>query len=104
MSNPYCMPEFMVDVNLHHPHSDEFLKLIPSQRAVVNDLMMEGKITSYCVSVDRAKLWITIVAKNADAVMDELAKFPLIEFMDCEIEQLLFYNSAYQTFSQISLN
>ncbi len=98
------MPEFMVDVNLHHSNSDEFFKLIPSQRAVVNDLMMEGKVTSYCVSVDRAKIWITIVASNVNAVMEELAKFPLIEFMDYEIEQLLFYNSAYQTFSQISLN
>ncbi|MFI5171436.1 MAG: muconolactone Delta-isomerase family protein [Chitinophagales bacterium] len=98
------MPEFMVDVNLHSAHSDEFLKLIPSQRSVVNDMMFEGKITSYCVSMDRSKLWLVIVAKNEEDVMDLLSKFPLIQFMDCEITPLLFYNSAQQTFSHISLN
>lgn len=98
------MPEFMVDINLHSPHSDEFLKLIPSQRSVVNEMMFEGKITSYCVSVDRSKLWITIVAKDEEDVIEQLSKFPLINFMDCEIAPLLFYNSTYQTFSQISLN
>ena len=98
------MPEFMLYVNLHSHHSDEFLKLIPSQRTVVNNMMFEGKITSYCVSVDRSKLWITIVAKNEEDVLEQLSKFPLIHFMDCEIAPLLFYNSTYQTFSQISLN
>lgn len=104
MDNLSGMPEFMVDVNLHSPHSDEFLKLIPSQRTVVNDMMFEGKITSYCVSVDRSKLWITIVARDEEDVLEQLSKFPLIHFMDCEIAPLLFYNSTYQTFSQISLN
>lgn len=104
MSKDYAMPEFMVDVNLHDVHSDGFLKLIPSQRSIVNDMMFEGKITSYCVSVDRSKLWITMVAKNEEDVIEQLTKFPLISYMDCEIAPLLFYNSSYQTFSHISLN
>jgi len=98
------MPEFMIDVNLHDVNADEFLQLIPSQRTIVNDMMFEGKISSYCVSVDRSKLWITMIAKDEEEVIDQLAKFPLIGFMDCEIAPLLFYNSAYQTFSHISLN
>ncbi|HRF77368.1 MAG TPA: muconolactone Delta-isomerase family protein [Chitinophagales bacterium] len=104
MSKDFGMPEFMVDVNLHDVNSDEFLKLIPSQRAIVNDLLFEGKITSYCVSVDRSKLWITMVANDEEDIIEQLAKFPLINFMDCEIAPLLFYNSSYQTFSHISLN
>lgn len=98
------MPEFMIDVNLHDVNTDEFLQLIPSQRTIVNDMMFEGKISSYCVSADRSKLWITMVAKNEEEIIDYLAKFPLIDFMDCEISALLFYNSAFQTFSHISLN
>lgn len=98
------MSEFMIVVKLHDAHSDEFLRLIPSQRTVVNDLMFEGKISSYCLSADRTLLWITMIAKNEEEVIKQLAKFPMINFMDCEIEPLMFYNSAYQTFSHISLN
>ena len=98
------MAEFMVDVNLHGAHSDEFLKLIPSQRSVVNDMMFEGKIISYGVSMDRSKLWITMVGKNEEEILDQLSKFPLIDFMDCEVSPLLFHNSAQQIFSHISLN
>ncbi|HMU70171.1 MAG TPA: muconolactone Delta-isomerase family protein [Chitinophagales bacterium] len=98
------MAEFMVDIDMHEAHSEAFMRLIPSQRAVVNDLMYEGKITSYCVSMDRKKLWMVAVARDEDEVMEFLAKFPLIKFMDCEIQPLLFSNSAQQTFSHISLN
>ena len=99
-----AMNEFMDDVNLHGAHSDEFLKLIPSQRLIVNDLMFEGKITSYCVNMDRSKLWITMIGKNENEILDLLAKFPLINFMDCEVSALLFHNSAQQVYSHISLN
>lgn len=94
----------MVDVNLRGAHSDDFLRLIPSQRTVVNDLMFEGKITSYCVSMDRSKLWITMVGRSEEEIMELLSTFPLIAYMDCEISPLLFYNSALRSFSHISLN
>lgn len=98
------MAEFMIDINLRDFHSDEFMRLIPNQRSVVNDLMFEGKIVSYCLSMNRSKLWINMVAKDEEDVLDVLAKFPLIDFMDCEISELLFHNSSQQTFSHISLN
>lgn len=104
MDNMADMAEFMVDIDLHDANSDAFMRLIPSQRAVVNELMYEGKITSYCVSLDRSKLWMVVIARDEDQVMEYLAKFPLIQFMDCEIAPLLFSNSAQQTFSHISLN
>lgn len=98
------MSEFMVDVNLRGVHSDDFLRLIPGQRNVVNELMLEGKITSYCVSMDRSKLWMTMVGKDEEEIMEVLSRFPLIKFMDCEISPLLFYNNAFRAFSHISLN
>jgi len=98
------MTEFLIDINLRDAHSEEFMRLIPKQRTIVNDLMFEGKIVSYCVSLDRAKVWIMMIARNEDDVMDMLSRFPLIDYMDCEIHELLFHNTAQQTFSQISLN
>ena len=47
MSKDFGMPEFMVDVNLHDVNSDEFLKLIPSQRAIVNDLFYNSSYQTF---------------------------------------------------------
>ena len=94
----------MVDIDLRDAHTDEFMKLVPSQRSMVNNLMFDGKINSYCVSLDRSKVWIMMVATDEDAVIDILSKFPLIQFMDCEISELLFFNSAQHNFAHISLN
>lgn len=98
------MPEFIIDCNLHNPHSEAFMQLIPSQRAVVNDLMFEGKILNYSVSIDRKKLWMVVNAESEEAVIDMLSKFPLIQFMDVEVHPLLFHNSPQRSFAQISLN
>ncbi|MBC8048170.1 MAG: hypothetical protein H7Y00_15330 [Fimbriimonadaceae bacterium] len=98
------MAEFVIDCNLHNPHSDAFMQLIPSQRAVVNDMMFEGKIINYSVSMDRKKLWMVMQADSEEDVIDLLSKFPLIQFMDCEIFPLLFHNSPQRSFAQISLN
>ena len=38
--------EFMVEMDLPVPFDDEFLSMIPSQRALVNKLINEGIITS----------------------------------------------------------
>lgn len=104
MANSPEMTEFMVDINLHDAHTDAFMQLIPRQRAVVNSLMYEGKIVQYAVSLDRSKLWMIVIARDEEQVLEYLSSFPLIHFMDCEIAPLLFTNSAQQTFSHISLN
>jgi muconolactone delta-isomerase len=104
MADRSQLSEYMVDIDLHDADSADFIRLIPSQRAIVNALMYEGKIVSYCVSMDRSKLWMIVIAKDEDQVMEYLSRFPLIDYMDCEIAPLLFSNSAHQTFSHISLN
>lgn len=104
MANSSEMIEFMVDINLHDARSEAFVQLIPRQRAVVNNMMNEGKIVHYALSLDRSKLWIIVIARDEKQVMEYLSAFPLIQYMDCEIAPLLFVNSAQRTFSQISLN
>ncbi|MFN0276672.1 MAG: muconolactone Delta-isomerase family protein [Chitinophagales bacterium] len=98
------MSEFLIDCNLHNAHSEAFMELIPSQRAIVNDLMFEGRILNYSVSMDRKKLWMVVTGENEEQVMELLSQFPLIDFMDVEIHPLLFHNSPQRSFAQISLN
>jgi muconolactone delta-isomerase len=98
------MVEFMIESILHDAHSEAFMQLIPSQRAMVNELMFEGKILNYSVNLDRKKLWIVMAAENEEHVMEILSKFPLIGFMEVEVQPLLFHNSPQRNFAHISLN
>lgn len=78
--------------------------LIPSHRMVVNELFEEGKLVMYSVSADLTKWWCCISARDEYAVMEILGRMPIIEFLNPEIHDLMFYNGAEQLMPRISLN
>ncbi|MCC6551064.1 MAG: hypothetical protein IT279_13450 [Ignavibacteriaceae bacterium] len=94
----------MVDIDLPENITEEFMTLIPQQREQVNRLMLEGKINSYTLSMDRTKLWIILSAKSDNDVFRLLATFPMRRFMDAKIVELAFHNTISTAFPQISLN
>ncbi len=98
------MSTFFIDITLKKAFSEEFVALIPRQRKLVNELMNNGVIINYALAIDRSKLWVTIEAKDEREVMDTLASFPLIEFMDPEVNELAFLDSIHSGFPQLSLN
>lgn len=98
------MKQYMVDIDLPDTISEEFMSLIPQQRNQVNKLMLEGKINSYTLSLDRTKLWIILSAKSDGDVFRLLATFPLRRYMDAKIVELAFHNTNITEFTQISLN
>lgn len=98
------MSTFFVDIELKKAFSFEFINLIPEQRKVVNELMNRGVIINYALSMDRSKLWITVEAKDEEAVMDILSGFPLIKFMQPEIIELAFLDSIHSGFPHLSMN
>ncbi len=98
------MSTFFVDIELKKAFSIEFINLIPAQRKLVNQLMDEGVIVNYALSMDRSKLWLTIEAKGEQEVMDVLSQFPLIKFMLPEITELAYFDSIHSGFPQLSMN
>jgi len=98
------MKQYMVDIDLPDTITEEFMTLIPQQREQVNKLMLEGKINSYTLSMDRTKLWIILSAKSDGDVFRLLATFPMRRFMDAKIVELAFHNTITTAFPQISLN
>ena len=80
------------------------MALIPRQRAHVDGLMNEGVITSYALTQDRSRLWITIVAESTDHVLDLLRGFPMIKFFSFEVRELMFHNRAAAPLPHMSLN
>lgn len=98
------MYEFMIDIDLPIPFTDEFLSLVPRQRAMVNKLMNEGKITSYALSIEAGKLWITVIAESESDVTRMLEDFPITAHIFFRINKLTFHNSASFQVPNFSLN
>ncbi len=96
--------EYMVDIDLPVPFNNEFISLIPKQRAVINKLMGERIISSYAVSIEDGKLWTTLLAESEESVTEILSTFPIIKYVDYSISKLAFHNNINIATPQFSLN
>lgn len=94
---------YMVEFELPEEFTEEFMALVPRQRYVINQMMVEGVIQNYSLSVDRSKLWAVISAETEFEVMEQISRMPLIDYMIPHISQLMFHNSSMEVM-QFSLN
>ena len=98
------MNQYMIDIDLPQPLTEEFAALIPSQRAHVNALMGEGKIAGYSLSMDRTRLWVIVNADSPEAARSIIASFPIIAHIRFRMCELAFHNSVRVLHPQFSLN
>ncbi|MEO1449832.1 MAG: muconolactone Delta-isomerase family protein [Bacteroidota bacterium] len=96
--------QYMVEIYLPPEMTQEFMNLIPSQRAQVNSLVKEGTIRSYTLSMDRQRLWVVMVEENESTLVDRLNTFPIMPYCEYEIHSLMFHDMASQELPRISLN
>ncbi len=85
------MSEFMVSITLPLYFDEEFVTLVPKQRMMVDNLMAENVVRAYTLSLDRTKLWIIIEANSEEEVVKTLKTFPLIDWMNYQIDGLAFH-------------
>lgn len=98
------MNPYMVIIKLPNELTEEFVLLIPKQRAHIDKLMDEGKILQYSLAADRTYLWVTVVAESEKQVMDLLSDFPLISYMSPVITELAFHNSISNELPKLIMN
>lgn len=98
------MTQYMVDIKLPNLVTQEFISLIPAQRALINTLFEAGTILSYTLAHKRTKLWVVIRAQNEMEVEAILEEFPLIKYMQFTIHELSFHNMVSSGMPLISLN
>jgi len=96
--------QFMVDFHLPETLSEEFMSLIPYQRAMIHNYFKEGKLINYALSLENSRLWAVFQANSELEVMEYLADLPLTEFMQVEINMLTFFNSKESAIPSFSLN
>jgi hypothetical protein len=98
------MNEYMIIIRFTTSFSEEFVALIPHQRAQINHFMEKGIITSYSLSVDRETLWVTLLATSLEAVEKTLRMMPLFKFMSYDVVELMFHNSPVHAQMHLSMN
>ncbi|MEO8514456.1 MAG: hypothetical protein ABI543_12920 [Ignavibacteria bacterium] len=98
------MYEYLADIDLPVPFNDDFLSLVPRQRAQVNKLMHEGIISSYALSLESGKLWVNIIAEDELKVRELLESFPIAGFITFNIHKLTFHNSINFRIPEFSRN
>lgn len=94
----------MVDFTLPKVLSEDFLQLIPHQRAKVNKLFRDGKLINYALSLDNKKIWATICANSELDVLQLISQLPLTRFMRYSISLLTFYSSVNSDAPVFSMN
>ncbi|WP_367391768.1 muconolactone Delta-isomerase family protein [Lewinella sp. LCG006] len=94
---------YMVEFELPEEFTEEFMALIPRQRFMINQMLADGIIQNYSLSLDRSRLWAVMVAESEFALMEEIERMPLIDYMVPDISQLMFHNSSMEVM-QFSLN
>lgn len=96
--------QFMVDFTLPEVMTDEFISLIPNQRASINELFEEGVLINYALSLEKSKLWAIVTANSEMEVMEYIATLPLSRFMVVEINMLTFFNTKPKHIPEFSMN
>jgi len=86
------------------PFNDLFVSLIPEQRRVVNDLLQEGKILSYSLSLENSKLWAVFSVHSETELLELITSLPLTDFLLVHINELTFFQSANPFASTFSVN
>ena len=96
--------QFMVDFTLPNNLDEEFMSLVPYQRAAIDRLFKEGKLVNYALSLENSKLWAVFSANSEMDVISMIADLPLTQHMEVEISMLTFYNTTNPTMPHFSMN
>ncbi len=96
--------QFMVDFTLPEEMNMQFMSLIPQQRLLVNDLFSRNILLTYTLSLDRKKLWATLIAETELEVIEVMESLPLTSYMSYEIHPLMFNEIVQESLPSFSLN
>jgi hypothetical protein len=98
------MNTYMVTIELPGELTEEFISLVPKQRAHINGLMNEGKILQYSLAIDRSNLWLTVSAPTRAKAKAIVSSFPLIDYMKPRFVELAIYNSVSWDLPKLIMN
>lgn len=84
--------------------TEDFVKLIPQQRAQIVELLTEGKLASFSLNANRTQAWMVVRARTEEEVDELLESFPMYDYFEYEVEPLVLYDTEMMGLPQITLN
>jgi hypothetical protein len=80
------------------------MQLIPDHRAYINDLIDEGQIEHYAVSMEVQTIWVTLNAENKIAARRMLNKSPFHKFWKVQLHELMIWDGQNYRLPVVQLN
>ena len=97
------MKYFQVSIYLTDTLDEKFWELIPQHRELVSELMLDEKILTYAINLERSKGWMTVNAESVKDVRGIVQSFPIVDYLTYEIDELFIFDST-STQPQLILN
>lgn len=98
------MNKFMVTMSFPPYLTDDFIALIPRQRAMIVKLLQTGKLANFSLNDQRSNAWMVVNAKSEEEVEDLLESFPMYDFFEYEIHSLVLHDTAFMGLPKVVLN
>lgn len=98
------MQKYMVTISLPTVQSSEFMALIPKQRAMIVELLASGRLSSFSLGKERDKAWMIANCKDKEALQSLLRKFPMHNFFEYHISELILHNTEFMGLPKVVLN
>lgn len=97
------MKYYQVSIYLQDNLDEKFWELIPQHRELVSELMLDEKILTYAINLERSKGWMTVNAESVKDVRGIIQSFPIVDYLTYEIDELFIFDST-STQPQLILN
>jgi muconolactone delta-isomerase len=91
-------------VTIHFEMNEELMSLVPQHREYINELIENGTIDHYVVTMESQKAWITFSAEDKQQVEELLSKSPIFKFWTYEIEELFVVDGQHYRLPAVQLN
>ncbi|MFM2375684.1 MAG: hypothetical protein RLZZ165_781 [Bacteroidota bacterium] len=98
------MHKYMVTILLPAVQTNEYMALIPKQRAMIVELLAAGKLSSFSLGREREKAWMVASCKDREALKSMLRKFPMHRFFEYEISELVIHDTEFMGLPKMVLN
>ena len=96
------MKKFHVSIDFEW--EDSFQDLIAEHRNYISQLIENGVIDHYVVTMETQRIWITINAEDKAAVDEYLSGSPLFNYWIYEIDELFISDGVHYRLPAVQLN
>jgi hypothetical protein len=83
---------------------EQFMSHIPAHREYINQLIEDGIIDHYVVSMESQRAWITINCDTKKAVTNYLRKSPIYRYWTIEMDELFVVDGYQYRLPAVQLN